>query len=200
VVKLLDFGTSKLVLQRPTLRKLQPTTEKNVVHGTWTYMSPEQILGEPPLEHTSDLFTMAIIAYEMLSGHHPFACEDELESRQLLGYRACINEPEPITRYLPDCPEELWHLLFSMFQKNPKSRPSSAAKVGEKMREIRSDYLAKRGLTIAPLAGLLRSRDRALAPTEPAERARERAARVGSVLPLATNRRFLDGSPCVRAA
>jgi eukaryotic-like serine/threonine-protein kinase len=174
VPKILDFGTAKLMAARPTLKNLQPTTEKNVVIGTWAYMSPEQLMGEPrPIDHRSDIFSLGVIVYELLTQHHAFALPDGQGGAHELGYRACIQPPHPINQFLPECPTDVWLLIYSMLEKNRENRPASMAKVAEKMREIRSAYLAERGLPVAPLSRLAPALDRAHAPTDLAPRAVE---------------------------
>jgi serine/threonine protein kinase/tetratricopeptide (TPR) repeat protein len=76
-VKILDFGVAKLthpaipsvaLTEAPTAA---PATGTGVVIGTVGYMSPEQVLGKP-LDSRSDLFSLGVILYEMLSGKRPF--------------------------------------------------------------------------------------------------------------------------------
>jgi eukaryotic-like serine/threonine-protein kinase len=68
IVKVLDFGIAK-DLGAP--REAQLQTQAGFVVGTPAYMSPEQVLGKP-LDHRSDLWQIAIIAFECLTGKRPF--------------------------------------------------------------------------------------------------------------------------------
>jgi serine/threonine protein kinase len=68
IVKVLDFGIAKM-LGVPRDAHLQ--TQDGFVVGTPAYMSPEQVLGKP-VDHRSDLWQMAIIAFECLTGRRPF--------------------------------------------------------------------------------------------------------------------------------
>ena len=154
VAKVLDFGTSKLLEHRMTLRSLAPSTAQNVVLGTIPYMSPEQLLNDA-LDHRSDIYALGIITYQMLSGHHPFVHPDEPCGADELGYRALFTEPTPIDTYVQGCPMELWLLIRSMLARKRDDRPSSMAKVAEKMRALRGEYLAERGLPIGSLGDLL---------------------------------------------
>ncbi len=76
-VKILDFGLAKLV--QPAIPSVgltealtaAPATEANVIMGTVGYMSPEQVMGKA-LDARSDLFSLGVVLYEMLSGKSPF--------------------------------------------------------------------------------------------------------------------------------
>ncbi|MGC4063487.1 MAG: serine/threonine-protein kinase [Polyangiaceae bacterium] len=68
-VKLLDFGISKGLDSSDA----SPLTRTEAIVGTAAYLSPEQVLGEPPLDVRSNLFGLGIVLYEMLVGHTPHA-------------------------------------------------------------------------------------------------------------------------------
>src|SRR5207247_7407765 len=75
-VKMLDFGLAKLTLIEPasggtTQLTAAAGTEPGMIVGTVGYMSPEQVRGEPT-DHRSDIFSFAVILYEMLTGLRAF--------------------------------------------------------------------------------------------------------------------------------
>jgi serine/threonine protein kinase len=70
-VKLTDFG-----IARASLKALE--TQAGVIKGRFDYMSPEQAAGAKDLDQRSDLFSVGVVLFEMLTGRHPFAAESEL--------------------------------------------------------------------------------------------------------------------------
>ena len=110
--KILDFGISKMT--GPTLTKL--TTDGTLL-GTPGYMSPEQTRGDP-VDARSDVFAMAILLYEMISGVNPFYGTS---------YNAVIaaileRDPEPLAQVSP----EVWKVIDKAFSKKRNSRHASA--------------------------------------------------------------------------
>ncbi|MDX1748672.1 MAG: serine/threonine-protein kinase, partial [Halobacteriales archaeon] len=71
VVKILDFGISKLLRGDEEQNALKSLTQDGTVLGTPHYMSPENIVGDP-IDHRADLYAFGVILYEMLTGEHPF--------------------------------------------------------------------------------------------------------------------------------
>jgi serine/threonine-protein kinase len=67
-VKVLDFGTAKLTAPAPDMRR----TQYGVVIGTPAYMSPEQCEGKGAIDHRSDIYSLGVMLYEMLTGRLPF--------------------------------------------------------------------------------------------------------------------------------
>jgi eukaryotic-like serine/threonine-protein kinase len=66
-VKLLDFGVAKMTSGDPST-----ATKSGAVTGTPVYMSPEQLLGAKDLDHRADLWSVAVVAYELMAGRRPF--------------------------------------------------------------------------------------------------------------------------------
>jgi len=110
--KLLDFGIARIENQEITI----PGT----VIGTAAYMSPEQVRGDSATEH-SDIFSLGIIAFEMLVGKHPFR-EDSVEktSKNILSKNISSSD------FPPNIPSELRRLVCRMLAKESSKRTSSA--------------------------------------------------------------------------
>jgi serine/threonine protein kinase len=103
------------------------------------YLAPEQILGEP-FDTRSDLFSVAVILYELLAGQYPFQADANLITREIVH-----SEPEPLLKVDPLIPEELDRLVARALAKNRDQRLQSAAEfaaglnnIAQKLRDIRT--------------------------------------------------------------
>jgi len=77
IVKVIDFGIAKVKNS-----VIAPSTQTGLVAGTERYMSPEHLLGKK-VDHTSDIYALGIIAYEMLTGRIPFNPETRYQLHEL---------------------------------------------------------------------------------------------------------------------
>lgn len=102
--------------------------------GTPAYMAPEQIsdqFGTKP-DGRSDMFSLGTVAYEMITGKHPFLGADDLTTM-----RAIVQKhPLPLRDIDPSVPEKLERIFLSMLQKNPKDRPANCGEVSEMLSEF----------------------------------------------------------------
>ncbi len=124
-VKILDFGIAKLGDGELGRR---PITEAGMVFGTPRYMSPEQAAGEP-VDHRSDLFSVGIILYQLLSGQLPF---DGDTTVQIL--RRVLTQPAPRLKVngLPTATSEaIADVVSRSLAKNPEERFASARNMRE---------------------------------------------------------------------
>jgi hypothetical protein len=80
-VKVLDFGLAKIAQPDVTSAESSPMTVPGAVMGTFGYMSPEQLTGDI-VDHRTDLFSIGVIAVEMLTGRRPFAARNYHEQLQ----------------------------------------------------------------------------------------------------------------------
>lgn len=108
-------------------------THTGQILGTPDYLSPEQARGDP-VDARSDLYSLGLILYEMLSGKLPFA--DGTSSESLA--RRMLRAPRPIRQERPEVPPWLERLLDRMLQPSPARRPASAAEVVAALRERRA--------------------------------------------------------------
>ncbi|MGI5326691.1 protein kinase domain-containing protein [Actinomadura nitritigenes] len=117
IVKVLDFGVASLLGSGNNPR----LTQVGMTVGTPPYMSTEQVLGNA-VGPTSDVYALACVLYEVLTGRPPFA-ESESRSHQWHHVR---SEPPPITKARPDVPLDVRDLLLAMLAKEPEDRPDAA--------------------------------------------------------------------------
>ncbi|HEX7597225.1 MAG TPA: serine/threonine-protein kinase [Polyangia bacterium] len=119
-VKVLDFGIAKL--QRHTFDHVHKTRTGSLL-GTPLYMSPEQCMSLKDIDARTDIYSLGVILYEMVSGRRPFDSD---------GVYALINmqineTPVPPTRYRPDLPPTLEAIIAQAMAKAPASRQESMA-------------------------------------------------------------------------
>jgi len=122
-VKILDFGLAKLARNRDEVggATLTEATDAGTVLGTVGYMSPEQVLGKP-LDARSDLFSLGVVLYEMLSGTRPFHKASAPETM------AAILKEEPPDLAAPgrSVPLGLDRIIRHCLEKEPSGRFQSA--------------------------------------------------------------------------
>jgi hypothetical protein len=124
-VKVLDFGLAKLT----TVSGAVPTytTDAGMIMGTPYYMSPEQCEGRAELDHRTDVYSLGVILFEMLTGQVPFAGEGygEVMTKH-------ISMPPPAAgRFVPDLPIALEAILSRVLAKDPDARFQTMAEFRE---------------------------------------------------------------------
>jgi len=124
VVKLTDFGIARIPAEGAA-------ATGGVAPGTGAYMSPEAVQGLE-LDARSDLYSAAIVLYEMLVGQSPFDAPDRTE----IAVRTAQLEdpPPPVSRLVPSAPPVLDVLMAHALAKNPALRYPSALELGEAFR------------------------------------------------------------------
>ena len=126
-VLIADFGIARAVsVARDSGASTDSATltGPGLVVGTPAYMAPEAAAGEAPDER-ADLYALGLIAYELLSGRHPFAGRSG--SAMIAAHMTEV--PEPLVRRRPSVPPALAALVAQLLEKRPADRPQSAADV-----------------------------------------------------------------------
>jgi serine/threonine-protein kinase len=125
--KVLDFGLAKV-----TEREMRPgsliLTQEGMVFGTPEFMSPEQARGEK-LDGRSDIYSLGVILYELLTGKLPFDANQPMEYIQ----RHIKETPIPIHVRAPNrqFPSGLWDVINKTLAKRPNDRYQTAAEFGQ---------------------------------------------------------------------
>ncbi|MDX1643520.1 MAG: protein kinase [Thermoanaerobaculia bacterium] len=135
-VKLLDFGLAKLYDQdvEPTSEEAETEaiTRAGVVLGTVPYMSPEQVQGLP-VDHRSDIFSLGVIFYELLTGERPFRGE----SSAALVSSILRDTPREVTRIKASIPARVSGILARCLEKDVRSRFQSVDELREELTKLR---------------------------------------------------------------
>ena len=130
--KVLDFGLAKV-----TEREMRPgsiiLTQEGMVFGTPEFMSPEQAQGKT-LTASSDIYSLAVILYEVLTGKLPFEAKNPMEYIQL----HVTAKPKPINERVPGktFPPLLWMVLERALAKKPEERFASAAEFAAALQAV----------------------------------------------------------------
>jgi WD40 repeat protein/serine/threonine protein kinase len=136
-VKVLDFGIAKFRKQQVPLANSQTgtasagNTKASAVAGTLGYMSPEQARGEP-LDARSDIFSLGVLLFEMVTGRRPF--EGETQTEML---HAILNdEAPPLSAFRQSVPLDLERIIGKALKKNRDERYQSAREMLADLREF----------------------------------------------------------------
>jgi serine/threonine-protein kinase len=142
-VKLLDFG-----LARDTREK--SGTETGIALGTPYYMSPEQATRPKLVGPASDVWSMGVMMYEVLSGYMPF----EGETLHAVVIHSTTTAHVPLAAREPDLDRELCALVEACLQKDPAQRPADAtqllARLGPLLRDERLRAALAESVAIGP--------------------------------------------------
>ncbi len=138
-LKVTDFGIAR------ALATIHPDEHSDIVWGSPQYFSPEQAAGEPP-SPASDVYSLGIVLYELLTGSLPFnGFTPEELARMHLEAR-----PAPIREYLPDIPEPLEQIVEKVLSKEPSARYRTADQLGRVLLRFGTQPELPASLTLTP--------------------------------------------------
>jgi serine/threonine-protein kinase len=163
-LKLTDFGIAKAT-------DLEGLTATNCTVGTAAYMSPEQCKGQRDIGHKSDLYSLGILFYELLTGQKPFRADNAMEMF-LQHVQGTFERP---SRLVLDIPVWLDTLVCQLMEKQPEKRPLDAHMVANTLDTIQEKVEAQQSAGVEAVRR--RIIDRSSVQNRPDEDDRE-AARI----------------------
>jgi len=128
IVRVLDFGIAKLKSNQH-----QQLTVAGGILGTATYMSPEQC-GADEVDARSDIYSVGIILYQLLSGQLPFQSND----KRVIMLQQMVELPKPLEKICPELPEELVKVVMQALEKDPDLRQQTANELSEQLKAVLS--------------------------------------------------------------
>ena len=137
VLKLTDFGIAKDT-------DVTALTGANSTIGTAAYMSPEQCRGEKSLSAKSDLYSLGVVFYELITGRKPFVAETTMDM-----FLKHVNEqPVRPTKYIPDLPVWVDNLIMFLMEKKVELRPLDAQTVARMITDIENKVQDQQSLGV----------------------------------------------------
>ncbi len=121
----MDFGLAK---ERRADAELQKLTATGIILGTPEFMSPEQLRGKP-LDARTDIYSLALLTFEMLTGKLPFQGRTQQETM----IARLRSEPTPLRKIRPELefPEAVEKVLLKAMQRNPDDRYQTATEFAD---------------------------------------------------------------------
>ena len=149
--KLLDFGLARaqervLSADLTEAETQELPTPRGTVQGTPLYMSPEQASGRPQ-DARSDLFSLGVVLYEMVTGTRPFSGKTSAEVMEAILARA----PAPLSRPGLTVPYELQRIVSKALAKHPEDRYQTARDLLIDLRALGQDLATGSGDSLLPL-------------------------------------------------
>ncbi|MCJ8272568.1 MAG: serine/threonine protein kinase, partial [Psychrosphaera sp.] len=129
-VKITDFGIAQYDNRLNHTEHSNPSTDQTS-RGSMVSMSPEQLQNQP-IDFRSDLFSLGILAFQMIVGQHPFGAGSAAQ----IGKRIVETNPMDATEVTPVLPPTLAKLLNQLLTKEPQQRPQSTTKVAQRLSQI----------------------------------------------------------------
>ena len=143
--KVLDFGLAKLGAlasspEAPTMLREATMTHAGSILGTVAYMSPEQAQGKP-VDPRSDVFSLGIVLYEMITRRRPFLGDDSVSILTAI----LRDTPAPVAELQPAAPLPLDRIIRRCLEKDPGRRYADASELRDDLRALYGDLVSDPG-------------------------------------------------------
>jgi serine/threonine protein kinase/dipeptidyl aminopeptidase/acylaminoacyl peptidase len=153
--KILDFGIANL-------SGSSATQHSQYGSGTPGYMSPEQFSPDLRQDTRSDIYSLGVILYQLLTGEQPY--EIKIDSMMKAAAAASTDRRVPLRSRRPDCPRDLAAIVHQCLQRSPADRYQSVQELSEDLQSfLRGDKVKARALSLPERARRLIRRNRGLA-------------------------------------
>jgi serine/threonine-protein kinase len=129
VLKILDFGISKMSAKRASIVDARELTEAGDKFGTPVYMSPEQLMASAEIDTRADVWAMGVVFFELLAGQMPFDGDSLPEL-----CTAILNKPPAsLVQVRPSLPPELGTVIERCLEKDPANRFQNVAELAQEL-------------------------------------------------------------------
>lgn len=154
IVKVLDFGIAKMMRPSDDKKSLQNSlTGANILMGTIPYMSPEQLKSSKDVDGRTDIWSLGVVLYELVTGELPFQGRDLYEVQQAIRHEACL---------LPEMPSTLKSIITRCLEKTPEDRYQSVVDLAVSLRPVMHESLSPFAVPSRDFRGRNTNRNRGL--------------------------------------
>jgi class 3 adenylate cyclase/tetratricopeptide (TPR) repeat protein len=133
-LKVLDFGLAKFNQPQEEEASQEQLTSTGRVLGTMPYMSPEQVRGKP-VDHRTDIFSIGIIFFELLTGKRPFSGETQADLISTI----VRDAPAELADIRSKIPRQLRRIIRLCLEKEPDDRYQSATELRQALEEAMAE-------------------------------------------------------------
>ena len=157
LVKVLDFGVSKLLTSEQAA-----LTQTDTVVGSPLYMAPEQLRSSRVADPRSDVWSLGVVLFELLTARYPF----EAPSLPDLCMKIVHEPPVPVTELRPEVPAVLADVIARCLAKDPSRRFANAAELAEALAQCARERAVEAAQSVQVASGsLAETMDASPAPT-----------------------------------